>query len=91
MFNGRLMRLALLSDVHANREALEATLRDAALRRADGVLCLGDIVGYNADPAECVRLLWEAGAVCVAGNHDRAVTGLLSTDGFSLIAARAVD
>ncbi len=84
------MRLALISDIHANLEALRATL--AAIRQdaPDAILCLGDIVGYHADPEACVDLLDAAGALCVAGNHDRAVTGRIGTDGFSPVAARAV-
>lgn len=84
------MRLAILSDVHANLEALDATLGDIAARRVDRILCLGDIVGYNADPAACIALLRDAGALCIAGNHDRAVAGLITTEEFSKTASRAV-
>jgi predicted phosphodiesterase len=84
------MRIALLSDIHANWEAAEAVLRDISRRGADHIVCLGDIVGYNADPAACIDLLAEAGALCIAGNHDLAVVGRISTDGFSVTAARAV-
>ncbi len=68
------MRIALLTDIHANLEALEACLAHAA-PRADRLVILGDIVGYNADPAavlDRVRALAEAGAVCLMGNHDEA-------------------
>jgi len=85
------MRLAILSDVHANAGALRAALDTARQQGAERILCLGDIVGYNAEPAACIALLREAGAVCVAGNHDRAVTGQITTRGFSPIAARAVE
>jgi predicted phosphodiesterase len=84
------MRLALISDVHANLEALRATLGDIRGMGAERIVCLGDIVGYNADPAACIALLREAGVACVAGNHDRAVAGLRSTEGFTEVAARAV-
>ena len=84
------MRLAIISDVHANLEALCAALDDIAAQRVDRILCLGDIVGYNADPAGCIALLQGSNALCVAGNHDRAVAGLITTDGFSDTAARAV-
>ena len=60
------MRLAILSDIHANLEALQATLGDVSARGVNRVVCLGDIVGYNADPAPCVALLREIGALCVA-------------------------
>ena len=66
------MRLALLSDVHANSAALRATLDDAAARGATRIVCLGDIVGYNTEPDACVALLRARDPLCVAGNHDRA-------------------
>lgn len=84
------MRLAILSDVHANLEALRAVLGDMSARQVDRIVCLGDIVGYNADPAACIALLRESGALCVAGNHDRAVAGLITTEGFGAIGARAI-
>ncbi|UEM23844.1 metallophosphatase family protein [Skermanella mucosa] len=83
--------IAVISDIHANLEALEATLAAIRTERVARILCLGDIVGYNADPAGCIDLLREAGAVCVAGNHDRAVTGQITTEGFNPLAARAVE
>ena len=84
------MKIAILSDVHANLEALQAVLGAIAEEGVDRLVCLGDIVGYNTDPEPCVALLREAGALCVAGNHDRAVTGQIGTDGFSARAIRAV-
>jgi predicted phosphodiesterase len=84
------MKLAIISDIHANLEALRATLADISAHAVDRIVCLGDIVGYNADPAECIALLRAADPVCVAGNHDRAVTGQITTDGFGHTAARAV-
>ena len=85
------MRLALISDIHANLEALTATLDDIAAHEVDRIVCLGDIVGYNTRPRECIALLRAAGAVCVAGNHDRAVSGQITTETFSATAARGVD
>jgi len=84
------VRLAILSDVHANLEALQATLDDVATRSVARIVCLGDIVGYNADPASCIAALRASDALCVAGNHDRAVTGQITTEGFGLTAMRAV-
>jgi predicted phosphodiesterase len=83
--------IAIISDVHANLEALEAVLRSIGSEGIGTIVCLGDIVGYNADPAACIGLLRDAGALCVAGNHDRAVTGQITTEGFNPLAARAVD
>jgi predicted phosphodiesterase len=82
------MKLAILSDIHANIEALRATLDDA--RGADRILCLGDIVGYNTDPEDCIALLRAHDAIAIAGNHDRAVTGQLATEGWPAVAERAV-
>jgi len=84
------VRLALVSDIHANVAALEATLGDIASHRVDRIVCLGDIVGYNTQPAECIALLRRADALCIAGNHDLAVCGRITTKTFSKTAARAV-
>ena len=84
------MRIALVSDIHANLEALRATLADIRAAGADRLVCLGDIVGYNADPAACIDLLRKAGAACIGGNHDRAVAGLRGTEGLTADATRAV-
>ncbi len=84
------MRLAFISDVHANLEALKATLADIAPRAVDRIVCLGDIVGYNTRPAECIALIQQIGAVCVAGNHDLAACGRMKTKNFGTTAARAV-
>lgn len=83
--------IAVISDIHANLEALEAVLAEIRRERIGTIVCLGDIVGYNADPSECIRRLRNAEAVCIAGNHDRAVTGQITTEGFNPLAARAVD
>ena len=85
------MRLALISDIHANLQALRATLADIAGRGVDRIVCLGDIVGYNANPAECIALVRQADALCVAGNHDLAVCGRMPTRYFPATAARAVE
>ena len=72
---GAAVRYALLSDIHGNLEALEAVLADAA-SRADGILCLGDIVGYGADPGPCIERVAERAQAVVAGNHEHGVAGL---------------
>lgn len=84
------MKIALISDIHANLEALQATLDAVRAEGAERIVCLGDIVGYNTDAAACIALLRQSGAVCIAGNHDRAVVGAIGTEGFSGPAARAV-
>ena len=83
------MRVAVLSDVHGNRHALEAVLEDVAGADVAELWCLGDVVGYGADPNDCVDLVRERCALSLAGNHDLAVTGHLSLDDFSRGAALA--
>jgi predicted phosphodiesterase len=85
------MKLAIISDVHANLEALSATLQAISRQSVDRIVVLGDIVGYNANPGECIALLRESNATIIAGNHDRAVAGVISTEGFSAAAALAVE
>ena len=84
------MKLAIISEIHANADALAATLDAIAPHAVDRIVCLGDIVGYNTQPRECIALLREAKALCVAGNHDRAVCGKITTETFTWTAARAV-
>ena len=60
----------LVADIHGNREALTAALEALERRNVRNLLCLGDIVGFNADPDECVALLRQRGALAIAGNHD---------------------
>jgi diadenosine tetraphosphatase ApaH/serine/threonine PP2A family protein phosphatase len=85
------MRIAIVSDVHANLAALEAVLRHAEAEGAlDGLWCLGDMVGYGPQPCEVLDRLREAGARPVAGNHDLAAVGLASTEDFNPAAAAAV-
>ena len=84
------MKIAIFSDVHANLEALEAVAGDLVRQGVDRTVCLGDVVGYNADPAPCLELVRKLAPVCVGGNHDRAVAGEITTAGFSERAARAV-
>ncbi len=84
------MKVAVISDVHANRHAFEATLEAVAASDAAELWCLGDLVGYGAEPDACVELAREHAAVCLAGNHDMAVTGELSLEEFSRGAGLAV-
>lgn len=76
------MRVLVLSDIHANLEALQAVL--AAAGSVDALWCLGDVVGYGPDPNECVALLFEQPALlCLRGNHDAAAVGDLALDSFN--------
>ena len=84
------MRTAVIADIHSNMEALQAVLRDLEERGgADEVWCLGDIVGYGPDPRECINILRQRHALCVAGNHDWAAIGKLDTSAFNPEAAAA--
>ncbi|MFC1526723.1 metallophosphoesterase family protein [Candidatus Latescibacterota bacterium] len=67
------MKLAILADIHANLEALEAVLIAAEEAGAERLVVLGDVVGYGPDPVACIYRLREAGATCVLGNHDQAL------------------
>lgn len=81
---GGLMLIAILSDIHGNREALDACLAQAARMRAERYVFLGDLVGYGADPCyvvDTVARRMESGAVALLGNHDEAIAG--SCEGFN--------
>lgn len=77
------MRVAVVSDIHGNRQALEAVLDAVEELHADELWCLGDIVGYGADPDACVALIRRYATVSLAGNHDLAVRGDLPLDEFT--------
>ncbi len=84
------MKLAVLSDIHANLEALQAVLDHLQAEGAERVVVTGDLVGYGAEPEACLHLLREAGAVVLAGNHDQAVAtgeGLKHMNGEAAAAA----
>jgi len=81
------VRIAITSDIHANLVALEAVLEHAG--HIDAIWNMGDCVGYGPQPGECIARLRESGAVWVAGNHERAATGAISTDDFNPAAAAA--
>ncbi len=84
------MKYAIISDLHANLEALRAVLADA-LSKVDAVVCLGDIVGYNANPHECLQLVRETCSIVIAGNHDQAACGVRRYDDFNDWAREAMD
>ena len=85
------MRYLVLADIHANLEALEACLADAATHGYDRTLVLGDVVGYGADPnAVIVRVRGLDPLAMVRGNHDKVACGLKEADGFNSVARSAV-
>ena len=84
------MRIAIVSDIHANLPAFEAVLRHAeATGRVDALWCLGDTVGYGPHPNECVALLRRYEHRTVGGNHDLAACGRMGTEEFNEAAAEA--
>ncbi|MEW6144746.1 MAG: metallophosphoesterase family protein [Thermodesulfobacteriota bacterium] len=83
------MRYAIISDIHANLEALQAVLREIDWCSADRIICLGDIVGYGASPNECVETIMSLNITSLIGNHDKAACGLAEPVGFNPAARQA--
>ena len=84
------MRYAILSDIHGNFEALKAVLEGLESEHVDAYVCLGDIVGYGPEPAECVREVRRLSSTVIAGNHDLAVCGRVSAQSFNVYAREAI-
>jgi len=84
------MHLAIVSDIHGNLPALEAVLGAIDESDVDEVWCLGDVVGYGAQPDECTELVSKRCALSLVGNHDLAVLGEIEVSAFSPAAADAV-
>ena len=74
------MRFAIISDIHANIQALEQVLARCEQLEVDEIICLGDVVGYGGNPNECCELLREHCTVCLMGNHDAATVGVMDAD-----------
>jgi predicted phosphodiesterase len=85
------MRFAIISDLHANLEATEAVLADARARECTDYICLGDVVGYNANPHECVELVRSLQCPVVKGNHDEQASLAESSRGFNPMAEQAIN
>jgi predicted phosphodiesterase len=83
------VRVAIVSDIHGNRQAFEAVIDAIDGSRCQEMWCLGDLVGYGADPDACVELARDHAAICLAGNHDLGVRGELPLEQFSRGAALA--
>ena len=83
------MKVAVVSDIHGNRHAFESVLEAIAASDAEELWCLGDLVGYGAEPDACVELAQRHAAICLAGNHDLGVRGDLPLAEFSRGAALA--
>jgi predicted phosphodiesterase len=83
------MRVAVISDIHANLRALEAVLVDVDGESPDAVWCLGDLVGYGPRPNECCAVVEERADICLVGNHDLACLGRVDISLFNFDAAAA--
>jgi diadenosine tetraphosphatase ApaH/serine/threonine PP2A family protein phosphatase len=84
------MKFAILGDIHSNLEALHTVLADAKAQGVTRYACVGDIVGYNANPVECLGIVRELGAISVRGNHDHYCSYSESLNGFHPLAADVV-
>ncbi len=84
------MRYGVISDIHSNLEALEAIFDEIDSIGVDKTICLGDIVGYNANPNECIDILRKRGVESVMGNHDSRAAELEEPSDFNPLAATAV-
>ena len=85
------MRLAIVSDIHGNLEALQAVLRDIEGRQVDQIACLGDVVGYGCDPVACLDLVTQHCAVTLMGNHEHAVLGQLGDQSMNELAQASME
>src|SRR5205085_11318716 len=83
------MRVPIVSDIHGNRQAFEAVIDAIEASDCAEMWCLGDLVGYGAEPDACVELARKHAAICLAGNHDLGVRGDLPLEDFSRGAALA--
>lgn len=84
------MRIGIISDVHGNIEALTAVLEELDRRKVDQLVCLGDILGYGADPGPCLELIMKRCDIVILGNHDAAGSGRMNLDDYYPEAKRAI-
>ena len=84
-----MLKIAIVSDLHANQEAMLTAFDDIERREADEVICLGDLVGYNANPNECCDFIRERNIPCLCGNHDAVASGIEEPVGFNPVALQA--
>jgi predicted phosphodiesterase len=85
------MRFAIFGDIHANLEALQAVLADAQEQECTHYVCLGDVVGYNANPHECVEIVQKLECPVVKGNHDEQASIQQEMNGFNPLAEEAIN
>jgi predicted phosphodiesterase len=85
------MKYAIIADIHANLEAFQVVLNDIEKQKCTHIACLGDIVGYNANPKECLDTIRSMNIPCVKGNHDEYCSSDDALEGFNPHAAEAVN
>ena len=83
------MRYAIISDLHSNLDALEKVIEDIKRQKVDRHLCLGDLIGYGAQPRECIQAVRDLDCLTIAGNHDWAALGKTNIDYFNTYAKEA--
>ncbi|MDP8224438.1 MAG: metallophosphoesterase family protein [Candidatus Lernaella stagnicola] len=84
------MRVVVISDIHANYDALKAIVKETEALKPDRYVCLGDVVGYYAEPQECVDLVREMDMMCIQGNHDGVAGGGEEPVDFNPVATEAI-
>jgi predicted phosphodiesterase len=85
------MKFAIIADIHANLEAFQVVLDDCKKQQVTHYACLGDVVGYNANPKECLDIVRAMNMPCVKGNHDEYCSSTEALEGFNPAAAEAVN
>ena len=84
------MKYAIIADIHGNLDAFQVVLEDIREQKVDQTVCLGDVVGYNACPKECLDIVRSMNIPCVKGNHDEYCSAEDALEGFNPLAAEAV-
>ena len=84
------MKYAIIADIHGNIDAFQVVLDDISAQNATHIVCLGDVVGYNARPKECLKIVRDMNIPCVKGNHDEYCSTDNHLEGFNPHAADAV-
>ena len=84
------MKFAIFGDIHANLEALQAVIADSQVQGCSSYVCLGDIVGYAANPSECLEIVREMGCPVVRGNHDEGAASTSQLDELNPLAQKAL-
>lgn len=84
------MKLALISDIHANLEALQAVFREIEAHQVDRIDCLGDVIGYGCDPVACLDMINRHCSIKLMGNHEYAAIGVLPSEAMNLAARQSI-